>query len=152
MFFLCFSIFFYCSSTFSTTFPIVSQVFWPWPWCGTNRRLPGCQAHRRVASHRRQLRGRVGVGDRAAEGTLVADLWVCDERHRHVEQGRTLEYYDLKSGDMLQYRKKLRPLRVRTLDGSVKTLLVDDSQTVAELIKAVCARIGTTLSKENHLP
>ena len=61
---------------------------------------------------------------------------------RWLEQGRTLEYYDLKSGDMLQYRKKLRPLRVRTLDGSVKTLLVDDSQTVAELIKAVCARIG----------
>ena len=71
---------------------------------------------------------------------------------RWLEQGRTLEYYDLKSGDMLQYRKKLRPLRVRTLDGSVKTLLVDDSQTVAELIKAVCARIGKTVSKENHLP
>ena len=65
---------------------------------------------------------------------------------RWLEQGRTLEYYDLKSGDMLQYRKKLRPLRVRTLDGSVKTLLVDDSQTVAELIKAVCARIGKTCS------
>ena len=63
-----------------------------------------------------------------------------------MEQGRTLEYYDLKSGDMLQYRKKLRPLRVRTLDGSVKTLLVDDSQTVAELIKAVCARIGKIIS------
>lgn len=65
---------------------------------------------------------------------------------RWLEQGRTLEYYDLRSGDMLQYRKKLRPLRVRTLDGSVKTLLVDDSQTVAELIKAVCARIGKRLS------
>ena len=65
---------------------------------------------------------------------------------RWLEQGRTLEYYDLKSGDMLQYRKKLRPLRVRTLDGSVKTLLVDDSQTVAELIKAVCARIGENRS------
>ena len=44
--------------------------------------------------------------------------------------------------DMLEYRKKQRPLRVRTLDGSVKTLLVDDSQTVAELTRAVCVRIG----------
>ena len=70
---------------------------------------------------------------------------------RWLEQGRTLEYYDLKSGDMLQYRKKLRPLRVRTLDGSVKTLLVDDSQTVAELIKAVCARIGKTTARVNQL-
>lgn len=43
---------------------------------------------------------------------------------------------------MLEYRKKQRPLRVRTLDGSVKTLLVDDSQTVAELTRAVCVRIG----------
>ena len=68
-----------------------------------------------------------------------------------LEQGRTLQYYELKSGDMLQYRKKLRPLRVKTLDGSVKTLLVDDSQTVAELIKAVCARIGKTDSfKQCH--
>jgi len=46
--------------------------------------------------------------------------------------------------DMLQYRKKLRPLRVRTLDSSIKTLLVDDSQTVAELTRTVCARIGET--------
>ena len=44
--------------------------------------------------------------------------------------------------DILEYRKKQRPLRVRTLDGTVKTLLVDDSQTVAELTKQVCARIG----------
>ena len=44
--------------------------------------------------------------------------------------------------DMLEYRKKQRPLRVRTLDGSIKTLLVDDSQTVAELTRVVCVRIG----------
>ncbi len=43
---------------------------------------------------------------------------------------------------MLQYRKKIRPLRVRTLDSSIKTLFVDDSQTVAELTRTVCAHIG----------
>ena len=43
---------------------------------------------------------------------------------------------------MLEYRKKIRPLRVRTLDGSIKTVLVDDSNTVAELTKTVCSRIG----------
>ena len=37
---------------------------------------------------------------------------------------------------------KIRALRVRTLDGSIKTVLVDDSNTVAELTKTVCARIG----------
>ena len=59
-----------------------------------------------------------------------------------MEQKRTLKYYNLRSGDMLQYRKKLHPLRVRTPDGSIKILLVDDSQTVAKLVKAVCAKIG----------
>ena len=59
-----------------------------------------------------------------------------------LDQGKTLEHYNLKSGDMLVYKEKNRPLRVRTLDGSVKTLIIDDSQTVAELIKVVCARIG----------
>ena len=42
----------------------------------------------------------------------------------------------------MEYRKKIRALRVRTLDGSIKTVLVDDSNTVAELTKTVCARIG----------
>ena len=59
-----------------------------------------------------------------------------------MDEERTLDYYDLKSGDMLVYKDKTRPLRVRTLDGSVKTLLIDDSQTVAELTKVVCAKIG----------
>ena len=43
---------------------------------------------------------------------------------------------------MLEYRKKQRPLRVRFLDGAVKTILVDDSQNVVDLTKAICARIG----------
>lgn len=43
---------------------------------------------------------------------------------------------------MLGYCKKQRPLGVKTLDGSVKTLLVDDSQTVAKLTRVVCVRIG----------
>ena len=46
------------------------------------------------------------------------------------------------SQDILEYRKKQRPLRVRTLDGTVKTILVDDSQNVFDLTKAICARIG----------
>ena len=43
---------------------------------------------------------------------------------------------------MLEYREKIRALRVRTLDFSIKTVPVDDSNTVAELTKTVCTRIG----------
>ena len=59
-----------------------------------------------------------------------------------LDQEKTLEYYALKSGDILQYRNKIRPLRIRTLDDSVKTLMIDESQTVAELTKTVCTKIG----------
>ena len=43
---------------------------------------------------------------------------------------------------LLQYRRKLRPLRVQTLDEAVRTVLVDDSQPVSEITRVVCARIG----------
>uniref|UniRef100_A0A1X7VGP0 FERM domain-containing protein n=1 Tax=Amphimedon queenslandica TaxID=400682 RepID=A0A1X7VGP0_AMPQE len=70
---------------------------------------------------------------------------------RWLEQGRTLDYYHLKNGDILEYRKKTRPLRIKTLDGSIKTILVDDSATVAEITKTVCDRIGITNPEEFFL-
>ena len=65
---------------------------------------------------------------------LTTGWWLNEER--------TLELYNLKSGDMLQYKRNLRLLCVKTLDDSVKMLQIDESQTVTELVKAVCARIG----------
>ena len=59
-----------------------------------------------------------------------------------LDNTKTLEHYNLKSGDMLHYKSKIRMLRVKTLDDSMRTLLVDESQTVTEVIKAVCAKIG----------
>lgn len=38
-----------------------------------------------------------------------------------LEPGRNLEYYLLRNSDLLEYRKKLRPLRVKMLDG-IETL------------------------------
>ena len=56
------------------------------------------------------------------------------------------KYQTTPTQDILEYRKKQRPLRVRFLDGAVKTILVDDSQNVVDLTKAICARIGELLS------
>ena len=44
--------------------------------------------------------------------------------------------------DLLEYKKKHRVLKVRMLDGSVKTLMVDDSHTVAQLMITICSKIG----------
>jgi len=44
----------------------------------------------------------------------------------------------------LEYRKKMRLLKVRLLDGGTKSVMVDDSQTVASLMVLICAKIGIT--------
>ncbi|XP_026325409.1 talin-2-like [Hyposmocoma kahamanoa] len=61
-----------------------------------------------------------------------------------LEASRSLDYYMLRNGDVLEYNKKTRNLRVRMLDGTVKTLLVDDSQIVANLMVVICTKIGIT--------
>ncbi|KAI9331954.1 hypothetical protein BDR26DRAFT_1010745 [Obelidium mucronatum] len=55
---------------------------------------------------------------------------------------KVLDYYDVKTGDLFQVKKKHAPLKVKTLDGSIKTVLVDESLEVCKLVSAVCERIG----------
>lgn len=69
-----------------------------------------------------------------ADEVLKKGLW--------LEPGRNLDYYLLRNGDLLEYKRKLRTLRVRMLDGTLKTLLVDDSQPVANLMVVICTKIG----------
>jgi len=68
-----------------------------------------------------------------------------------LEPGRNLDYYILRNGDLLEYRRKLRTLRVRMLDGTLKTMLVDDSQPVANLMVVICTKIGITNHDEYSL-
>jgi hypothetical protein len=72
-------------------------------------------------------------------------LFLSDEENKQgvwLEQGRNLGYYLLRNHDVLEYRRKLRTLRVRMLDGAVKTILVDDSLPVSQLMVVVCTKIG----------
>ncbi|KDR19212.1 Talin-1 [Zootermopsis nevadensis] len=81
-------------------------------------------------------------------------LFLADEDVKKgvwLEPIRNLEYYILRNGDLLEYRKKLRTLRVRMLDGTLKTLLVDDSQPVANLMVVICTKIGITNHDEYSL-
>jgi talin len=63
-----------------------------------------------------------------------------------LEPGRNLGYYLLRNHDVLEYRRKLRTLRVRMLDNSVKTILVDDSLPVSQLMVVICTKIGKMLN------
>ena len=57
----------------------------------------------------------------------------------------------MRNQDVLEYRRKLRTLRVRMLDGAVKTILVDDSQSVSQLMVVICTKIGITNHEEYGL-
>ncbi|XP_065720219.2 talin-2 isoform X2 [Drosophila suzukii] len=81
-------------------------------------------------------------------------LFISDEQNQQgvwLEPGRTLGYYILHNQDTLEYRRKTRTLRVRMLDGAVKTILVDDSQPVSQLMVVICTKIGITNHEEYGL-
>ncbi|KTF94138.1 hypothetical protein cypCar_00006455 [Cyprinus carpio] len=72
-------------------------------------------------------------------------LFLSDDDPRKgiwLESGRTLDYYMLRNGDVLEYKKKQRPQKIKMLDGTIKTIMVDDSKTVGELLVTICSRIG----------
>lgn len=81
-------------------------------------------------------------------------LFLSDDDNKQgvwLESGRNLGYYLLRNHDILEYRRKLRTLRVRMLDGAVKTILVDDSQSVSQLMVVICTKIGITNHEEYGL-
>uniref|UniRef100_A0A672N213 Talin-2 n=1 Tax=Sinocyclocheilus grahami TaxID=75366 RepID=A0A672N213_SINGR len=81
-------------------------------------------------------------------------LFLSDEDPRKgiwLEGGRTLDYYMLRNGDILEYKKKQRPQKIKMLDGAVKTIMVDDSKTVGELLVTICSRIVMTSLEEKKL-
>ncbi|XP_060074093.1 talin-1-like isoform X2 [Ylistrum balloti] len=68
-----------------------------------------------------------------------------------LESGRALDYYLLRNGDLLEYRKKMRILQIKTLEGNAKKLQVDDSHTVGQLMVTICTRIGIANHEEYSL-
>ncbi|KAF6028440.1 TLN2 [Bugula neritina] len=81
-------------------------------------------------------------------------LFLADEDPKKgvwLDNARSLEYYLLRNGDILQYKSKMRILRVRMLDDAVKTLQVDDSHMVSQLMVVICSRIGITNHDEYSL-
>ncbi|KAM6293929.1 LOW QUALITY PROTEIN: talin-1-like [Aegotheles albertisi] len=81
-------------------------------------------------------------------------LFLSDEDPKKgiwLEAGKALDYYMLRNGDTMEYKKKQRPLKIRMLDGTVKTVMVDDSKTVTDMLMTICAQIGITNYDEYSL-
>ncbi|XP_053387301.1 talin-1-like [Mercenaria mercenaria] len=81
-------------------------------------------------------------------------LFLADEDVKKglwLEAGRSLDYYLLRNADLLEYKSKVRILKVRTLDGTVRKMQIDDSHTVGQLLINITSKIGITNHEEYSL-
>jgi len=90
-----------------------------------------------------------GLGKETDYGLFLADE--DPKRGVWLESGRTLEHYLLRENDTLEYRKKMRVLKVRMLDGAIKSIIVDDSHIVSNMMEIICTKIGITNHDEYSL-
>lgn len=93
-------------------------------------------------------------GKTSSDHLLEYTLFLADEDSKkgiYLEPARNFEYYILRNGDLLEYRKKVRSLKVSTLDGTLKTLMIDDTQPVANIMAIICAKLGITNHDEYSL-
>jgi len=56
---------------------------------------------------------------------------------RWLKPEKTLQFYNLYANDVLELRKKHRPIKVKLVDDTIKTILVDDSLSVEEVVKVI---------------
>lgn len=53
--------------------------------------------------------------------------------------------------DEIEYKNRYRQLKIRLLDGTVKTILIDDSLIVAQLMVYICTKFGIANYEEYSL-
>ncbi|UXI17836.1 polycomb complex protein BMI-1 [Sarcoptes scabiei] len=68
-----------------------------------------------------------------------------------LDPDRELQYYLLRDDDNLEFRNKMRSLKVRLLDNSIKTIIVDESQPVEKLMPTICDKLGVANYEEYSL-
>lgn len=86
------------------------------------------------------------IAQGVADGSTPAEMGLFQpassrNKARWLRMERTLEFYELKNDDTIEYKKRMRPLKVKLEDGTVKTVLIDDSDTVAQVRVCVCVRV-----------
>ncbi|TKR83176.1 hypothetical protein L596_016806 [Steinernema carpocapsae] len=97
------------------------------------------------------IRDKIGMNDSKANEYGLFRVEDDPTKCAYLENGKTLEFYLVRNGDTVEYKKKIRPLKVQTLDKSIKTLYVDESQPVGELMTTICSKIGIANHDEYSL-
>ncbi|KAJ3121845.1 Talin-1 [Nowakowskiella sp. JEL0407] len=83
------------------------------------------------------------------DGNVVPDLFLSELEQKlndpkfywRNNNNACFGFYDLTSNDALEFKKKHRILKVGTVDGSIKTVLVDQSLPIQQLVEIVCEKI-----------
>ncbi|KAL3884807.1 hypothetical protein ACJMK2_024908 [Sinanodonta woodiana] len=68
-----------------------------------------------------------------------------------LDPGLTLDYYFPSKLDLVEYKQRIWFVKVRTMDDTVRTFQVNDTNTVGELILTISSRIGITNHEEYSL-
>jgi len=55
---------------------------------------------------------------------------------------KSLEFYDLKTNDLLDYKKKHETLKIKFMDDTVKTMLIDTTRPVYDVVDFIGQKIG----------
>eukprot|EP00731_Ephydatia_muelleri_P017014 Em0010g112a len=87
----------------------------------------------------------------AAQGEFEQYGLLKSENGVWLDMFKSLEEYHLHDGDCLEFRSKMRLIRVRTLEDSIRVISVDGSHTVLEVTKTVCERIEKWLEPDRTL-
>jgi len=98
-----------------------------------------------VAEIIREIKEKTGEGGRDF-GLFLPPNPVIKQHGLWLERNRALRYYSIKNDSRLEYKKRHRPLSVRTADDAEKKVLVDDSA----LVRAICDTVGDKLGLGKH--
>eukprot|EP01119_Soliformovum_irregulare_P011517 TRINITY_DN2899_c0_g1_i3.p1 TRINITY_DN2899_c0_g1~~TRINITY_DN2899_c0_g1_i3.p1 ORF type:complete len:2521 (-),score=930.00 TRINITY_DN2899_c0_g1_i3:18-7580(-) len=100
----------------------------------------------------KQIKEKIGEDDAAgSDHGLFQPAMEGRRGARWLKNDRTLQYHDLAPNDELIYKKRHRTIKVKLQDGTIKTVLVDDTLTVTEISAVVGNKLSITNAEEFSL-
>lgn len=92
---------------------------------------------------------KTGEGDESYGLYLEGKLGV--RKAKWLKKDKTLQSYDLKNGEEVSWKSRNRPIKVKLMDGTVKTVMIDESSSVEYLIELIGGKIGLEKTEEYGL-
>jgi hypothetical protein len=103
-----------------------------------------------VAEAVQEIKERVGSGDESF-GLYQAKTKAATKQHarsRWLAMDKPLAVFALENGDELHFKSTNRPVKFAMPDGSVKTVMIDDSAVVEKIVDQMGEKLGLANSEE----